>query len=81
MFNFNFFKSTPTESATEQATWNANTVTMQPTSPAAPSSNKDVITEQPASQEQMQLRGGGGGGFCCGICAGLACFECCEICC
>ncbi|KAJ5571223.1 hypothetical protein N7535_004883 [Penicillium sp. DV-2018c] len=68
MFNFNFFKSTPTESATEEAKWNANTVTMQqPTSPAAPSSNKDIITEQPAGQEQMQLRGGGGGGICCGM--------------
>ncbi|KAJ5787142.1 hypothetical protein N7457_002132 [Penicillium paradoxum] len=66
MFNFNFFKSTPAEAATEN-TWNANTVTMQPTSPAAPSSNQNVITEQPSSQEQMQLRGGGGGGICCGM--------------
>ncbi|KGO77068.1 hypothetical protein PITC_005930 [Penicillium italicum] len=66
MFNFNFFKSAP---ANEPATdgWNANTVTMQPTSPAAPSSNQNVVTEQPASQEQMQLRGGGGGGVCCGV--------------
>ncbi|KAL2703932.1 hypothetical protein AAEP93_005003 [Penicillium crustosum] len=66
MFNFNFFKSAP---ANEPATdgWNANTVTMQPTSPAAPSSNQNVVSEQPASQEQMQLRGGGGGGVCCGV--------------
>ncbi|EKV09436.1 hypothetical protein Pdw03_8599 [Penicillium digitatum] len=80
MFNFNFFKSTP---ANEPATdgWNANTVTMQPTSPATPSSNQNVVSEQPTGQEQMQLRGGGGGDVCCGVCAGIACFECCEICC
>ncbi|KXG54011.1 uncharacterized protein PGRI_071550 [Penicillium griseofulvum] len=66
MFNFNFFKSAP---ANEPATdgWNANTVNTQPTSPAAPSTNQNVISEQPTSQEQMQLRGGGGGGICCGV--------------
>ncbi|KAJ5747650.1 uncharacterized protein N7511_009346 [Penicillium nucicola] len=82
MFNFNFFKSTPVNDQTPtENTWNANTVTMQPMSPAAPSSNQAVVAEQPASQEQMQLRGGGGGGICCGMCAGLLCFECCECCC
>ncbi|TGO24840.1 hypothetical protein BPAE_0093g00010 [Botrytis paeoniae] len=28
-----------------------------------------------------QRGGGGNGGLCCGICAGLACFECLECCC
>ncbi|KAJ6099811.1 hypothetical protein PENARI_c007G04401 [Penicillium arizonense] len=82
MFNFNFFKSTPVNDQTPtEGTWNPNTVTMQPISPAAPSSNQAVVSEQPTSQEQMQLRGGGAGGCCCGICAGLACCECMEICC
>ncbi|KAJ5881909.1 uncharacterized protein N7529_000581 [Penicillium soppii] len=82
MFNFNFFKSAGAEEQhTEGNNWNANTVTMQPTSPAAPSSNQAVVSEQPSTQEQMQLRGGGGGGVCCGICAGIACCECLECCC
>ncbi|KAJ5105510.1 hypothetical protein NUU61_002857 [Penicillium alfredii] len=82
MFNFNFFKS-PVPEAHSESNWNPDTLTMQqPSSPAAPSSNQNVVTDQPTSQEQMQLRGGGnGGGICCGICAGIACFECCEICC
>ncbi|KAJ5635137.1 uncharacterized protein N7484_008450 [Penicillium longicatenatum] len=84
MFNFNFFKSSPAESeCSQENSWNGNTVAMQqPASPAAPST-ENVVSQQPANQEQMsmQLRGGGGGGLCCGICAGLACFECCEICC
>ncbi|KAG4034174.1 hypothetical protein MFRU_003g01470 [Monilinia fructicola] len=29
----------------------------------------------------VHQRGGGGKGLCCGICAGLACFECLECCC
>ncbi|KAJ5232378.1 hypothetical protein N7468_005334 [Penicillium chermesinum] len=37
--------------------------------------------EPQPEQQQMNLRGGGAGECCCGICAGLACFECCEICC
>ncbi|CDM27785.1 hypothetical protein CBS147339_4353 [Penicillium roqueforti] len=78
MFNFNFFKSAPANEPTAES-WNPNTITMQPTSPAPPSANQNVVFEQPTSQEQMQLRGGGG--LCCGFCAGLACFECCEICC
>ncbi|KAJ5172508.1 hypothetical protein N7492_005101 [Penicillium capsulatum] len=85
MFGFNFFKSSTPESEhshSHENTWNPNNLAMQqPASPAAPSTNPNVVSEQPNTQEQMQLRGGGGGGLCCGICAGLACFECCEICC
>ncbi|CAI7670897.1 unnamed protein product [Penicillium discolor] len=52
----------------------------QPTSPKAPSTDRMVI-EQPNSQENMlKLRGGGAGDICCGLCAGLLCFECCECC-
>jgi hypothetical protein len=48
MFNFNFFKSTPVNDQTPiEGTWNPNTVTMQPISPAAPSSNQAVVSEQP----------------------------------
>ncbi|KAJ5907444.1 hypothetical protein N7495_000126 [Penicillium taxi] len=84
MFNFNLFKSSSSQEAepTQAVGWNSNAFSMQqPSSPAAPSTNKNVVDEQPSGQEQMQLRGGGGGGLCCGLCAGLACFECCEICC
>jgi hypothetical protein len=50
MFNFNFFKSTPVEEQTQtEGSWNPNTVTMQPISPAAPSSNQAVVAEQPVS--------------------------------
>jgi hypothetical protein len=49
MFNFNFFKSAHAEEPTE-GNWNANTVTMQPTSPAAPSSNQNIVTEQPVCE-------------------------------
>ncbi|MCJ1355429.1 MAG: hypothetical protein MMC33_005421 [Icmadophila ericetorum] len=48
-----------------------------------------VVDQQPAVQQsmtpegaKMSLRGGGEGeDVCCGICAGIACFECCECCC
>ncbi|UKZ71329.1 uncharacterized protein TrAtP1_012289 [Trichoderma atroviride] len=47
-----------------------------------------VSSEQPRPVEPMSvdaeatnMRGGGEGEICCGICAGLACFECCECCC
>lgn len=50
-----------------------------------------VLDEQPRPQEPMsmsasgdkgRLRGGGDtGAICCGICAGLACFECLDCCC
>ncbi|OOO07119.1 hypothetical protein OAory_01093220 [Aspergillus oryzae] len=69
MFGFSWFKSSKEEETSQQPTWNPNTLTMeQPTSPAAPN-QQQVVTEQPASQEQMNmsLRGGGGGGVCCGI--------------
>lgn len=48
MFNFNFFKSAPAETEpTQQNSWDPNTVAMQqPSSPAAPSTNK-VVSEQP----------------------------------
>ncbi|XMA12549.1 hypothetical protein WAI453_005340 [Rhynchosporium graminicola] len=44
-----------------------------------------VNSEQPRPTEQMtaepmSMRGGGGGGLCCGLCAGLACFECLDCC-
>ncbi|KAJ5611052.1 hypothetical protein N7510_007771 [Penicillium lagena] len=83
MFGFNLFSSSKKDSAPE-ATWDANTATVQnqqPTSPDAPSTER-VVTEQPNSQENMmKLRGGGAGDVCCGLCAGLLCFECCEDCC
>ncbi|KAL4761040.1 uncharacterized protein BDW70DRAFT_136658 [Aspergillus foveolatus] len=84
---FSLFKSSKQESSAQNADpkFDPNTLTMiQPGSPNAPIVNANgVVTEQPARQEEMSmhLRGGGGGGFCCGLCAGLACFECCEICC
>jgi len=45
-----------------------------------------VSSEQPRPAEQMtaepvRMRGGEAGDICCGICAGLACFECLECCC
>ncbi|CAG8925320.1 unnamed protein product [Penicillium salamii] len=72
------------ESPAPEAVWDASTATVQnqqPTSPKAPSTDQ-VITEQPNSHENMmKLRGGGAGDVCCGVCAGLLCFECCEDCC
>ncbi|KAL4912362.1 hypothetical protein BDW62DRAFT_215077 [Aspergillus aurantiobrunneus] len=94
MVSFNplsLFKSSKnsTENQNANPTFDPNTLTMvQP--PNAPTMNANananehgVVSEQPAKPEEMSmhLRGGGGGGVCCGICAGLACFECCEICC
>ncbi|BDD55274.1 hypothetical protein MAP00_000811 [Monascus purpureus] len=78
----NWFKSSNQQESAQQPTWDPNTLTMQqPTSPQAPST-ENVVTEQPRSQESMQLRGGGGCcETCCGVCAGLACFECFEDCC
>ncbi|PSS10756.1 hypothetical protein M430DRAFT_36976 [Amorphotheca resinae ATCC 22711] len=46
-----------------------------------------VSAEQPRAVEQMtaepvSMRGGGEGEeVCCGVCAGLACFECLNCCC
>ncbi|CAL3965738.1 hypothetical protein PZA11_002615 [Diplocarpon coronariae] len=46
---------------------------------------EQVHAEQPRSVEQMTAEPvgmrGGGAGFCCGCCAGLACFECLDCCC
>ncbi|OQE27868.1 hypothetical protein PENSTE_c004G06753 [Penicillium steckii] len=68
----------------QDATWNVNTATIQnqqPTSPQTPSTDR-AMNEQPSSQDDMmKLRGGGAGDVCCGVCAGLLCFECCEDCC
>jgi len=37
---------------------------------------------EPMSMENVNIRGGGAGAdICCGLCAGIACFECCECCC
>lgn len=48
MFNFNFFKSAPAEAQAQENSWNANTVAMQqPSSPAAPTTNQNVVSEQP----------------------------------
>lgn len=48
MFNFNFFKSGPAEAQAQEKTWDPNTVAMQqPSSPAAPSTNQNVVSEQP----------------------------------
>ncbi|KAL2222041.1 hypothetical protein M432DRAFT_636694 [Thermoascus aurantiacus ATCC 26904] len=79
---FGWFKSSKEERAPERK-WDPKTVTMeQPTSPPAPSTER-VVTEQPKSQEEMNLhlRGGGKGDVCCGVCTGILCFECCEECC
>ncbi|KAJ5083559.1 hypothetical protein N7456_012986 [Penicillium angulare] len=77
MFNFSWFSSKKEASPT----WDSTTATVQnqqPTSPNAPSTER-IITEQP--ENMMKLRGGGAGDVCCGLCAGLLCFECCEDCC
>lgn len=51
MFNFNFFKSTPAESKSSPdnlTAWNPTTLHMQqPSSPAAPSTDKNVVSQQP----------------------------------
>ncbi|PLB51194.1 hypothetical protein P170DRAFT_474741 [Aspergillus steynii IBT 23096] len=61
---FNFFKSSSNqqqEQQPQQATWDPNTLTMQqPSCPTAPSTER-VVTEQPNSEQNMKLRGGGGG--------------------
>ncbi|KAK0511824.1 hypothetical protein JMJ35_005674 [Cladonia borealis] len=51
---------------------------------SSPADAPRAVDEQPKPQEPMtmSLRGGGEKeDVCCGICAGLACFECCECCC
>ncbi|KKK19166.1 hypothetical protein P175DRAFT_0505034 [Aspergillus ochraceoroseus IBT 24754] len=84
MFNpLDLFKSKDNSARAQDPTWDPKSVTMaQPTSPNAPTTER-VVSEQPAPQEgmRMELRGGDEAGFCCGLCAGIACFECCECCC
>ncbi|KAE8418390.1 hypothetical protein BDV36DRAFT_295232 [Aspergillus pseudocaelatus] len=65
---FDFFKSSKEESPrTQEPTWDPNTMTMQqPASPPAPIVDR-AVSEQPNTQETMQLRGGGAGGCCCGM--------------
>ncbi|KAL2864508.1 uncharacterized protein BJX67DRAFT_383760 [Aspergillus lucknowensis] len=65
------FKSKDSSESTnnQEPVFDPNTVTMvQPGRPNAPTT-EHVVTEQPAQPEQMrmQLRGGGGAGFCCGL--------------
>ncbi|QQK42427.1 hypothetical protein Pdw03_6328 [Penicillium digitatum] len=52
----------------------------QPTSPKAPSTDRRAIKQPNAQENIVKLRGGGTGDICCGLCAGLLCFECCECC-
>ncbi|RBR10017.1 uncharacterized protein FIESC28_09625 [Fusarium coffeatum] len=53
--------------------------------PAERTSTEQPRPVQPMSMEQPQMgmRGGknDGGAICCGICAGLCCFECLDCCC
>ncbi|KAJ5347714.1 hypothetical protein MYU51_009687 [Penicillium brevicompactum] len=66
-----------------EAAWDATDATMQtqqPTGPKPPSVDQ-VIAENSSEEHTMKLRGGGAGDVCCGMCAGLLCFECCEECC
>ncbi|CAP96791.1 hypothetical protein E8E15_008551 [Penicillium rubens] len=74
-----WFSKEATSNSTSNATTNIES--HQPTSPEAPSTVR-MVTEQPNSEENMlKLRGGGASDICCGLCAGLLCFECCEHCC
>ncbi|CAG7960243.1 unnamed protein product [Penicillium nalgiovense] len=74
-----WFSKEATPNSTSDATTSIES--HQPTSPNAPSIDR-MVTEQPNSEENMlKLRGGGTGDICCGLCAGLLCFECCEHCC
>ncbi|PIG69620.1 hypothetical protein AARAC_006628 [Aspergillus arachidicola] len=81
---FDWFKSKEETPTQELRTWDPRTVAMQqPTTPEAATTNQ-VVSEQPRQQETMHtsLRGGGEGeDVCCGVCTGIACFECCECCC
>ncbi|CAK7264006.1 hypothetical protein SEPCBS57363_000852 [Sporothrix epigloea] len=53
---------------------------------ALPAKNAEPATEQPTRVEPMSVEANMRGGdeaeeVCCGVCAGLACFECCKCCC
>ncbi|KAM3080785.1 hypothetical protein ACMFMG_005714 [Clarireedia jacksonii] len=47
----------------------------------APMSLSRTASSESVADDKMHIRGGDKGGICCGICAGLACFECLECCC
>ncbi|CAG7918951.1 unnamed protein product [Penicillium olsonii] len=78
---FGWFKSS--NEAKQEPTWDAATMTMEQPSTAEAMSSNNVVVQQPNPETmKMELRGGGeGGDICCGVCAGIACFECCECCC
>ncbi|KAJ5465807.1 hypothetical protein N7530_009594 [Penicillium desertorum] len=79
---FGWFKSSNDSKPTEEPTWDATTIAMEQPSSAEAMSSINVVSQQPSPESmKMELRGGGGGDVCCGICAGIACFECCECCC
>ncbi|KAJ8064690.1 hypothetical protein OCU04_007011 [Sclerotinia nivalis] len=58
-------------------------MTMSPSRTNSSDSNSSTsATSHAAGSVPVHQRGGkGNGGLCCGICAGLACFECLECCC
>ncbi|CAP94003.1 hypothetical protein E8E15_010153 [Penicillium rubens] len=79
---FGWFKSSNDPKPTQEPTWDATTIAMEQPSNAEAMSPNNVVSQQPSPESmKMELRGGGGGDVCCGICAGIACFECCECCC
>ncbi|OQE23295.1 hypothetical protein PENFLA_c011G09323 [Penicillium flavigenum] len=79
---FGWFKSSNDSYPTQEPTWDATTIAMEQPSNAEAMSSNNIVSQQPSPESmKMELRGGGGGDVCCGICAGIACFECCECCC
>ncbi|CAG8004324.1 unnamed protein product [Penicillium salamii] len=78
---FGWFKSS--NESKQGPTWDAATMTMEQPSTSEAMSSNNVVVQQPNPEAmKMELRGGGeGGDICCGVCAGIACFECCECCC
>ncbi|KAJ5332734.1 hypothetical protein N7541_002542 [Penicillium brevicompactum] len=78
---FGWFKSS--NESKQEPTWDAATMTMEQPSSAEAMTSNNVVVQQPNPESmKMELRGGGeGGDICCGVCAGIACFECCECCC
>ncbi|CAG8909688.1 unnamed protein product [Penicillium egyptiacum] len=80
---FGWFKSSNDSKPSQEHSWDAATMTMEQPSNAEAMSSNNVVSQQPSPEPmKMELRGGGeGGDICCGICAGIACFECCECCC
>ncbi|KAJ9489575.1 hypothetical protein VN97_g3708 [Penicillium thymicola] len=80
---FGWFKSSNESKPTQEPTWNAATTAMEQPSNAEAMSSNNVVSQQPCPESmKMELRGGGEGAeVCCGVCAGIACFECCECCC